>query len=70
MAELNESPDVASLAKSVLRQKVQRILDDVKSAREEATGPVGVGGSPHPTPPPVPLTPGIQEEEEELSSAV
>lgn len=70
MAELNEPPDVASLAKSALRQKVQRILDDTKAAREEATGPTDVGSSPHPTLPPVPLDPVAQQEEEELASAV
>jgi|TARA_R110002020_G_scaffold311495_1_gene527100 hypothetical protein len=70
MPEQDNLPDVASLAKSALRQKIQRILAETKGAGQEATNPVEMGGSPHPTPPPVPLVPVAQEEEEELSRAV
>lgn len=67
MAEL---PNVAALAKSALRRKVQQILDDTEDARKEATGPTDVGSSPNPTLPPVPTVPVAQEEEEVLASAV
>tara|TARA_R100000808_G_scaffold12202_1_gene30623 strand:+ start:1805 stop:2017 length:213 start_codon:yes stop_codon:yes gene_type:complete len=70
MPESDELPNVAALAKSALRQKVQRILDETRGAGQEATSPVDVGGTPHPTLPPVPLDPVAQQEEEELASAV
>lgn len=69
MPEQDGLPDVASLAKSALRRKIQRILDETKGAGQEATNPVEVGGSPHPTLPPVPQIP-VAQEEEELTSAL